>query len=286
VRGFLSGLTALLAILLLPVAMTAVWTAERVTDTDGYVAAVGPLADDPDVQETLIDRLEQYAAEVVGLERLGAARQQTASGVIRDAVAGVVASPSFRPVWEAVNRAGHEQVVQTLRDDAPGELTVLDLGPAVGPVSDALREQGLPVREVAAPQIVFVPDRQQLRAAQEGYQAIDAAGTWAPAAWVALVLITLLVARRRRIAVALLAVGSIVSAALLWPFLAGVRKAVIDSMPEADRDLAEAVWDAVTRSLERGVLVAVVIAVAALLVVVVLGMVRRDRPPHPTPEAS
>lgn len=281
-RGFVSGLTAVLAILLLPVAITAVWTAERVTDTDGYVAAVGPLADDPDVQRPLVDRLEQYAADAVGLGRLGEAQQQNARGLIRTAVTRVVTDPSFRPVWEAVNRAGHAEVVRTLREDTPGELTVLDLGPAVGAVTDALREQGLPVREVAVPAIVFVPDSQQLRAAQEGYQAIDAAGTWAPVAWIALVVLTLLVARRRRIALIVLAAGSLVSAALLWPFLAGVRTAVTDSVPAADRDLAEAVWDAVTASLERAALIAVLVAAAALVVAVVLGFVGRGRRREPT----
>ena len=82
-RGFLSGLTALLAALILPVAITAVWTAERVTDTEGYVGAVGPLADDEKVQEALVDRLEQYAADVVGLGQLPEAQQQPARLAIR-----------------------------------------------------------------------------------------------------------------------------------------------------------------------------------------------------------
>ncbi len=69
-------------------AITAVWTAERVTDTDGYVGAVGPLADDEKVQDALIDRLEAHAADVIGLEQLPAAGQATARAATPDSSEG------------------------------------------------------------------------------------------------------------------------------------------------------------------------------------------------------
>ena len=111
---------------------------------------------------------------------------------------------------------------------------------------------------MAAPGLVFTPDHEQLRAAQEGYQLLDAARIWLPIACaVLLVAITLVVAQRRLRALAILAGASLLSVALLWPVLAAARSAALDSAPSADRDLAAAVWDAVTNSLERGVLVAV-----------------------------
>jgi hypothetical protein len=275
VRGIVSGLAGLLAALLLPVAITAVWTAERVTDTDGYVGAVGPLVDDEDVQEALVDRLEEYAAEAVGVSALGEAQQQQARPVIRGALMTAVTSSTFRAVWEEANRAGHDQLVTTLAADRIGEVVPLRLDVMVDAVVEALRREGLAVRDVPPPNLVYTPDEQQLRAAQEGYQALDAARIWLPLAWVVLVVVTLAVARRRLRALAVLASASLVSVALMWPALAGARSMAVDAAPEADRELVEAVWNGVTGSLERGVLIAVIVAAIALVVAAVLGAVRR-----------
>ena len=276
-RGLLSGLIALLAAALLPVAITAVWTAERVTDTDGYVGAVGPLADDPDVQQAVTERLEQYAADVVGLDQFGQLQQQTVRLAVRTAVSAVVTSPSFRPIWEEANRQGHAEVLRTLRDDNDGEIRPLDLTVMVDAVVDALRALGLPLQDVAPPGLLFTPDHQQLRAAQVGYQLLDAARVWLPVVWVVLVALALVAAKRRLRALAILAGASIASVALLWPVLAGVRSAALGSVEEVDRPLGEAVWDAVTASLERSALVAVIIAAVVLVVAVALGLVRSGR---------
>lgn len=272
-RGFVSGLAALLAAVLLPVAITAVWTAERVTDTEGYVAAVGPLADDPEVQAALTDRLEQYAVDVIGLDRLGALGEGAARAIIRAAVTGVVTNPSFRPIWEEANRQGHAEMLRTLRADRAGEVAAIDLAGAFDAVLDALRAQGLPVRDVPAPGLVFVPDDGQLRVAQEGYQALEASRVWLPVAWVVLVVLTLLVADRRRLALGLLAASSLVSVALLWPVSHAIRSVALDSVQAADRELGEAIWDSVTQSLDRSIVVALVIAAVTLLVAGVLGVV-------------
>jgi hypothetical protein len=277
VRGFLSGLVALLAAIVLPIAITAVWTAERVTDTDGYVGAVGPLADDPDVQDALTERLEQYAADVVGLDQLGQVQQQAVRLAIGTAVKAAVTSPSFRPVWEAANREGHAELLRTLKDDDATEIRPLDLTATVEAVLDALRAQGLPLNDVAPPGLIFTPDHAQLRAAQEGYQLLDAARFWFPLVWVVLVLIALLVARQRLRALAVLAGASVVSVILIYPVLGVIRSGALDSLQEPDRELGGAVWDSVTASLERSALVAVIVAAVTLLVAVVLGVLRSGR---------
>lgn len=277
VRGFLSAVVALLAAAVLPVAITAVWTAERVTDTDGYVAAVGPLADDPEVQEAVKDRLEQYAVDVVGLEDYGEVQQQAVRVAVRTAVSAAIDSPSFRPIWEEANRQGHAELIRTLRDDDDGEIRPLDLAVMVDAVLDALRAVGLPLQDVAPPGLVFTPDHQQLRAAQEGYQLLEASRLWLPVIWIVLVALALLVAQRRLRALAVLAGASLVSAAMMWPVLAGVRSVAFDSVQEADRPLGEAVWDAVTASLERSALGAVVVSAVVLVVAIVLGLVTSGR---------
>jgi hypothetical protein len=147
----------------------------------------------------------------------------------------------------------------------------------IEPVLATMRAQGLPVRDVEPPGLVFTPEHRQLRAAQEGYQALDAARVVLPVAWVVLVVLALAVARRRLRALAIVAVTSILSVALMWPALATIRSGALDAVPAADRELGAAVWDGVTRSLERSVLVAAVVAAIALAVAVVLGLVRSGR---------
>ena len=112
VRHLAFFVVALLACLALPLAIVSTWTANVVTDSDGYVEAVGPLADDSTVQEAVEERLE---AEV--LARLPRLPPQT----VRRAVVRVVEGPEFRPAWEDANRSAHEQLVTALEasEDSP-----------------------------------------------------------------------------------------------------------------------------------------------------------------------
>ena len=174
--------------------------------------AVGPLADDEKVQEALTDRLEQYAADVVGLDQLGQAQQQAARLAIRTAVSSVVTNSSFRPVWEAANREGHAEMLRTLRDDRAGEIRPLDLAVVVDAVLDAMRAQGLPMQRRGATRPGLHP---RPRAAARGPGGLPGCSTppasGCPVLWVVLVVITLLVAQRRLRALAILAGASLVS---------------------------------------------------------------------------
>ena len=57
-RTWPSRVAAILACVVLPLATLSVWLDQRVTDTDAYVDAVGPLADDPVVQRLVATRVE------------------------------------------------------------------------------------------------------------------------------------------------------------------------------------------------------------------------------------
>ncbi|WP_454049457.1 hypothetical protein [Cellulomonas sp. Marseille-Q8402] len=133
--GRAAAATALIVVaaLLAPVAVVAVWARDLVTDTDRYLATVGPLVDEPQVQSAVVNRvtgaivdaadLEGLAAEgvavVEGLDlppRVAAVAGtlqgplvDAVTGFVRDIVDRVVTSDAFEAVWDEANRAVHQQ---------------------------------------------------------------------------------------------------------------------------------------------------------------------------------
>lgn len=290
-RVELSGLLAVLAALVLPLAVVSVWASTVVSDTDRYVRTVGPLADDPEVQDAverrleslvmdhLAERIRQLADRVEG-DRLNAWLRQHADqldagveSVVRDAVrraiVTVVESDAFRPAWEAANESAHTQLVAALEGDATrtddeGRMTIA-LGTLLGAVLGVLADQGLQAADRVPDIDASFPvlDADQLDLARGGYRLVSAAGVGLPLAFVVLALGALLVTPVRRRAVGWLGLGALVAAGGVvggW-FLA--RTLVLDRLGRADREVAGAVWEVVTRSL---VTAAVVLAAVGLLV--------------------
>src|SRR5262245_39434901 len=102
-----------------PLFVVAAWARLQITDTDRYVKAVAPVADDAAVTQYIADQLAQAVennvdvASLVG-EQLPANLKPIAS-TIASAVNGFVAaaanrftaSPAFKAIWEDANRAAH-----------------------------------------------------------------------------------------------------------------------------------------------------------------------------------
>ena len=113
-------------------------------------------------------------------------------------------------------------------------------------------------------------DADQLAKARRAYDALDTLGFWLPLLWAALVLLTLLLARRRLATTAKLAAASLLTLGLLALVLLFARDALTEDLPQ--RDVALAVWDVVVASLWRAIEVcAVVLAVVALVAAVLAG---------------
>src|SRR6185312_10308641 len=56
-RRVISTVLVVLAAILTPISVITVWTANTVTNTDHYVATVGPLASNPDIQGAISNRV-------------------------------------------------------------------------------------------------------------------------------------------------------------------------------------------------------------------------------------
>src|SRR6478672_8298171 len=168
-----SAVLIVIACVLAPLSVTAVWASSELSDTQHYVDTVAPLADDPAVRNAVADDvtaaiLENIDAQKVTNDVLTALAAQPRvpprvasllpalalpltngiEGFTRTQVDKVLASPQFATVWEQANRVAHEQVVKVLEGNAGGAVSAqgnqitLNLGPIIALVKERLVAQG------------------------------------------------------------------------------------------------------------------------------------------------
>jgi hypothetical protein len=279
VRLLTFAVSALLACLLLPVAVVGLWTDSVVTDSDGYVETVGPLADDEVVQEFVRDRLVQET-----LARL----PQAPPRLVASAATRVVKGPEFRPAWEQANREAHQQLVAALEADpdspvADDGTVTIQIGPLVVAVVDAVDTRNV-VDTSRVPDVetsVRLVSAGDLDRARTYYRLVDEGGFWLPVLWAVLVGVALLAAVRRLRALVWLGLGSAVALVGLLASIGSGRTLAEDRAPSGQSALVGAMYDVLLSSLRElswfllGVALAV--AVVAGVVSFLLGRVRPSR---------
>jgi len=280
-RSWNSRAAAILACVVLPLATVSVWLDQRVTDTDAYVDAVGPLAEDSAVQREVGARIELAVLAALPLDRLPAVAAANAGRAVRSVIAGILTSDRFPPAWRDSNRAAHTRLIKALREepggvDPDGSVSV-DLAAIADTALAELETRGLFTGAAEAQASFQVLDADQLDQARRGYRILNALGLWLPIGWLLLVALALLLSERRGRTVGTLALGSAAAMALLLGLLAIGRSVVVGSVPEADRELAGPVWDVVTGSLHTSVLVVLVLAGAVALIGVLVRFADRPR---------
>ncbi|WP_159805251.1 hypothetical protein [Cellulomonas citrea] len=265
-RGRTAVAVALVVIGLLvsPFAVVSAWARSTLTDTDRFVATYAPLADDPAVQAFLTDQvvaavdqavdIDQLTNDLVdGLVQLGAGPRTTAAlealrptavqaidGLMRSRTEAFIDSDAFAAVWREALRATHTQATATLAGD-PGAVVVgsndgtltVQLRPIVAAVRDRLVAQGfaLAARVPDIDRQVEVATVQQLPSLRLGYELVLMTGAWLAPIGLAFVVGGVLVAVRRRRAVAVAAVGEVVAMAVLAVGVAVARAVAVSQAP-------------------------------------------------------
>ena len=143
-----SAVLLVVACLLAPLSVTAVWASTQVSDTEQYVQTVAPLANDPAVQAAVANEITEAVlgyldVEAVTREALSTLAAQEnvpprvgavlpglavpiANGVesfTRTQVTRLVQSPQFAELWAQVNRVAHEQLVTLLEGNEGGAVS-------------------------------------------------------------------------------------------------------------------------------------------------------------------
>lgn len=298
-RAVAAGALATIGLLLLPGAVMANWATTQLLETERFVTALAPLADDPVVQDRIIAEVtalvdERVDIDAVTAELLGGLGEALelgpraraaldlvsapiAAGVrslVADVVTEVVRSDAFSAAWERSVTVLHTQTIRLLSGaddsllalDRDGTLS-LPLGPIVADVRDALVEQGVPFA-AAIPDIdraIVLAELPNLALARVIFQVGMTIGVWLP--WITgalLVAAVLLAPRRPRTlrALGLVALGVTVALAVGFSL---ARTAIAAYVGPDSSAFAATVFDAMT-----SYAISTILGLVALSVVIVV----------------
>ncbi|MGW1539242.1 hypothetical protein ACWCPM_02905 [Streptomyces sp. NPDC002309] len=285
-RGALSAALIALCCLFVPLAALSVWASYGLADTGRYVRTMAPLAGDPAVRDAVADTVGEQVTHRIDGTRDGM------GPFVRDAVRSFTQTDAFRVGWDAANQAVHGAVLNALRDDRRprADPVTVDLAPVTTRIKDRLADENMPLAHripVRHTQVaVLAPgDLDRLR---KGYDVLEVASLWLPAAAVACAASGIAVATCRRRAVTATALGTALGGALLAAAVAaGRRLTLADLPPSVSRPAAGAVYDALTTTLRTASWLLVVLGLVVALATWLTGRHghlpgRRPRPGAPS----
>ena len=287
--------------LIAPVAVVASWAKAQLTDTDQFVAAYAPLANDPEVQQYITDQtvavinervdLPELTSDVIdGVISLGTGPAATralellkgpaASGIqslVENSVSRFVASDAFANVWAAALRVSHSQLIATMQNDPNAAVTVggdgsigIQLGPIIEAVKAALLERGIDIagQIPAVDRTIVLAQAETLPSVQLAYGLAVSLGAWLP--WIAILLLAagVLVARRRSVALIWAAVALALSMAVTATML-GVGSFVFTAAVSPTllpSDVARLLYDTVVDNMQATAVAVLVLAVVVAVV--------------------
>ncbi len=299
-RRIAAGALATLGLLLLPGAVMAHWATVQLVETERFVAALAPLADDPAVQDRIIVEVTALVDEQIDIsgvtadllgglgealelgdrarDALDLVSEPIAAGVralVADVVGEVVRSPAFSSAWASSVEVLHAQGIRLL-SGSPDSLLALDrdgtlrlpLGPVVADVRTALVAQGVPFAS-AIPDIdrsIVIAEVPNLALARVVFQVGVTVGAWLPWITAGLIIGALMLAPRRPAMLRTLGVLAAVVTGLLALGFALGRTVLTAYVGPDSSAIAGAVYDAVLGYATSTILALLVVAVIAGLV--------------------
>ncbi|WP_262386933.1 hypothetical protein [Streptomyces sp. TRM49041] len=302
-RSLGSVLLILFAALLSLLSVVAVWANSIVQDTDRYVATVGPLASDPDVQEAVTDQVTSAVLDRVDVEALVQRLTDAASAqgvppqaaelltnldgpiesglrqLVSNTVERVVTSSAFETVWVEANRRAHAALDEALTGEGQGAIklednqVVIDVGPIVEQVKNQLVDAGFApaanIPDVRTDFVVFASE--DVGEIKTYVRVLELLGGWLPVIALLIAAAGVYVAFNRRNALIGTALAVFVAMLVLGIGLTVARDVYLDRLPPGTSQAAAgAVYDALVRFLRAGVralaAVALFTAVGAFLV--------------------
>ena len=275
-RGIASIALIVIGSLLLPLAGITVWVRNLVLDSSRYVDTMAPLSKDPAIREAVAQRVATSVVDALDVEQraqealpkrakfLAAPIAAGAQQLVHGATVKVLESDAFAKIWQRANEDAHDQVVAVLTGRKQGAVTtddgkvVLNLGPVAQAVAKQLGDLGIGVPQNI--DVSRINTRFVLIASDDLASVQSYARLLDKLAWI-LPLITLLIyalavflGPRRR--VALMRVGFGITVAMVVSLVAYgfARTTYLDGLPSSVHSTAAAaaVFDTVTRFIERG----------------------------------
>jgi hypothetical protein len=238
-RSIAAAVLIVVGCVLAPAAVVGAWARTQITDTARYVETVAPLSAEADIQDAVADRLTEVIVGVLP-DRLANGTR----GFVRDRLGTFVASDLFQTLWRDANRVAHEQLIAALNGSADDAVSI-ELGPFVAAARDSLVASGFSAAQ-------RIPDVQRsfelfsvqdLERAQSAYRQLNRFGLVLPFVGVILLVLGVVVAVDRRLAIARTGFGVALSMAALAVLLVIVRRRFVEPAT------APVLFDTLTRSL-------------------------------------
>jgi hypothetical protein len=302
-RTIVASLLIVVACLLAPLSVAAVWTRNQVTNTDRYVATVSPLARDPAIQAAIADQITTQVFKYIDIKgltnqavdalaaqglrpevatQLQAFAVPIANGVqsfTREQVGRVVASDAFADAWVQANRVAHAELVKALTGEGSGAVTVendtvsVNLAAFIQVVKNQLVASGFTlaerIPEVNASFVLF--QSADITRVRSAFNLLNTLGIWLPIIVLLLIAIGVYVAKDHRRALVGAGVGIAVAMVVLALGLAVFRSIYLDAVPAQvlPHDAAAVAYDTIVRFLRLGLrtvlVLALVVAAGAFL---------------------
>jgi hypothetical protein len=275
-RRLLVAVLVVVGCLLAPISVLGLWARNTVLETDQYVDTVGPLVDDPAIQEALATRVQERLFEAIDVEsEVADALPPSADFVVpfvadglerfvHDATLRFVSSHEFERLWDGINRRAHAQVLAVLEGEGTETVQtrdgkiVLELDPLVDRVQSRLSDLGVDVFDDSTgerlPSEFVLFESESLRSAQSGVRLIDRIAFVLPVFTLLLFAVAIWLSPNRRRTGLRAALGVVLAMVLVLTGFNLGRSTYLDAIENAgrDRDAAAAVYDQVLSLLRLG----------------------------------
>jgi hypothetical protein len=266
-RKWAVGILIVLGAILLILANVAFWAYFTLLNTNGWVAAVGPLSRDPDVaglvsQYAVGQLFEQVDVQGIAAQALPPELQILAGPLVvglrqvaGDAATELIMTDAFNNVWVAFNRTGHRIVMGILKGRGDrayfeqGNL-VLDLSDVYSFIQDRLGVENLDLIPQAEGGRLVLMSSQQVAVLQEVVGYLNALGLLLPLLTIIAFGAAVWVSLWRRQTVIWIGVAMAVVMFISLIVFSGVRSSVLVSLEDPFvRELGRAIIHVVTHGL-------------------------------------
>lgn len=289
---FWVALLLVIATVLTPLTILAIFVKQQINDTDRYVSTVDPLASNAAIQAYVAEDVSQQLFERVDIKKyvkdalpsradvLAGPLTSALQGFVRQAVERILQTDQFEQLWEDANRVAHSQLVNVLTGSDSGTITAnangavtVDLSSVTKLVQQQLEQTGvdlfsnIPIANVGGRITIF--QSQDLYRARTALRMLNTVAFVLPFVIVACFAGAIFLSRSKRRGFVGSAVAFALGAMILALALFVGRGAYLNAATGSNLpyDAAAAVYDTLLRSLHTSV--RAVLWLSAIVVVAV-----------------
>jgi hypothetical protein len=284
-RRILVGALVVIVCVLAPISIVGVWVRNTILHTDQYVDTMAPLANNPDVQQAVANRVATAVGESKDIEsqvrdllptraqRLAPVIMGGVEEAVRAATLRLVESDQFETLWREMNRRAHTRVIGLLKGKGSGALETKngEITLSTAPILDRVKSQISLLSNVDTSSLdttVVLFKSKSLKQAQGAVSLLDRVANILPFVLLALLAIAIALSGNRRRTILRTALGIAFAMALMLVFFNLGRTLYLNALPNTvNQAAAQAVYEQVLSflrlSLRTALVVALIVAIGA-----------------------